>query len=168
MDFTAGMTERRKQLRRTWQPEASYPYPDSEGNWVIRNRRIVVDQRAHNAERKAPPRDTHKLHMHFYDNVTEISPQTATPLTLGRQSGCDIEVVARHVSCHYAQVEDLNGGFALIDQSTNDTYIGFDDGGQIHVVRDRITLSGTRIISLGKKMLKREPNLIYFWCTTLP
>jgi hypothetical protein len=104
----------------------------------------------------------------FYDNVKEISPETATPLTLGRQSGCDIEVVACHVSRHYAHIEDLNGGFALIDQSTNGTYIRFDDGGQIHVMRDRITLSGTGIISLGKKMLKRKPNLIYFWCTTLP
>jgi hypothetical protein len=76
MDFTAGMPERRKQLRRTWQPQAIYPYPCSEGNWVTRNRRIVVDQRAHNAEQKAPPRDTHKMHVRFYENVKEISLET--------------------------------------------------------------------------------------------
>jgi hypothetical protein len=76
MDFTAGMTERRKQLRRTWQSEAIYSCSGSEGNWVTRNRSIVVDQRTHNAEQKAPPQDTHKMHVRFYDNVKEISPET--------------------------------------------------------------------------------------------
>lgn len=162
------MVEQRKQPRRTWRPKPSFPCPDSDGNWVTSNRRNGADRRIGDAEQLLPPPldNKHRLYLRFYDNVKEVLSDAATPLVLGREAGCDIELSVRQVSRRHARIEYLNAEFVLIDQSINGSYVKFDDGGRIHVVKNQISLRGSGIISLGKPILKRGQNLIYFWCDT--
>ncbi len=37
--------ERRAQERRSWSERPSYPFLDSNGDWVVKNRRLVLDRR---------------------------------------------------------------------------------------------------------------------------
>jgi hypothetical protein len=161
------MAEQRKRERRNWRSKPGYPFFDSDGNWVTSNRRRVVDRRVSGLGQTAPsqPVNKQRLRLYFHDAVKEISPGAATALILGRKVGCDIEVPASQVSREHARVEYLDAGFVLVDQSTNGTYVRFDDGKQAHVLNDRIAVQGSGIISLGKPIQEREADLIYFWCS---
>lgn len=157
------MAERRKRQRRTESLKLSYPRPDSNGVYVTGNRRRVIDRRVQDPARVSRPFEN-RCRLRFQGEVKETSSGTAAPVLLGRASGCDIKVSSCEISRRHARIEYVGAGFILIDQSTNGTYVRFDDGGQIHVIKDRIDIRGSGVISLGKPVLKRAPNLIYFWC----
>jgi hypothetical protein len=159
------MTERRKGERRNWRSKPGYPLQDSTGVLVIGNRRRVVERRSRLQTAPAEQQTGHgRLRLYFHASVTELSAAAARTLILGRASGCDIEVSASHVSRQHARVEASASFFALMDGSTNGTYVRFDDGREMHLVKERLVLQGSGIISLGKPITEREPDLIYFLC----
>jgi hypothetical protein len=158
------MVERRKGERRNWRSKPRFPLLDSEGTLVMSNRRRTVDRRAGSHPQPLQVGNPDRLRLYIHEKVRELSRDTAKSLVLGRAPGCDIEVQASHVSRRHAAIEYVVSGFVLIDDSTNGTYIRFDDGRERHLIKDQLLVEGSGIISLGKPIAQRDSNLIYFWC----
>lgn len=161
------MNEKRKRERRNWRSKPDYPFFDSEGNWVLKNRRRVLDRRLSQSTPQSPAESEpkYRLRLFFQGKVKELSLTGATTLTLGRKPDCDIEVSISQASREHARIEAADAGFVLTDQSVNGTYLKFDDGSEIHLLKDSVALQGSGMMSLGKPILEREPSLIYFWCS---
>jgi hypothetical protein len=162
------MDERRKRERRNWRSKPEYPFFDSEGNWVIKNRRRTLDRRLGQAPQRSPSeRESRRcLRLVFQGEEKMLSLDHTIPLRLGRKPGCDIEVSASHVSREHARIETSAGEFVLIDQSTNGTYIKLERGSERHVLKGRLVIHGGGVMRLGKPISKRASELIYFWCDT--
>jgi hypothetical protein len=158
------MVERRKRERRNWRSKSRYPLFDAAGILVIGNRRRIVDRRASGKSTFGKPAGNERLRLYFHAGVIELSSGTSRTVVLGRAAACDIEVTQCHVSRQHARIEGPESAFALIDTSTNGTYIKFDNGREMHLVNDRLALEGSGIISLGKPITERAPDLIYFLC----
>ncbi len=84
--------------------------------------------------------------------------------TLGRGEQNDVIVNNKSASRNHASIEFRKGKFVLIDHSTNGTYIGMDNGEKIFAHREEIHLLGQGIISLGKDISEKPPEVINYNC----
>jgi class 3 adenylate cyclase len=70
-------------------------------------------------------------------------------LTIGRHSSCDIRLDHDMVSRTHAEIALRRDKFALIDRSTNGTYVYIDEGPMLRVAREEIILGGAGRIVPG-------------------
>lgn len=91
-----------------------------------------------------------KLHICFRDNDVVVGDGLLTNISLGRANENDVVVKGKLISRIHARIEYAKGRFVLIDESTNGTFVKRDDGEEIYVRRDRIDLSGSGSIGLGR------------------
>jgi pSer/pThr/pTyr-binding forkhead associated (FHA) protein len=83
-------------------------------------------------------------------------------MMLGRNDNCDIIVRNSFVSRQHIRIELRFDRFWLIDQSTNGTYIRFDDGVKAHVIRDEIVLQNSGKFSLGQTSFENPAEFLTF------
>ena len=81
---------------------------------------------------------------------------------LGRGNNCDIIVNNSFVSRQHVKVEYRFDKFWIIDQSTNGTYIRFNDGNIAYITREEMILQGSGCFSLGQSNFEHSTELIQF------
>lgn len=98
------------------------------------------------------------------DQILEVGKDLSR-VTIGRQPHNNLVVNDIRVSRTHARIEYRRGKFILIDQSTNGTYAEGQEGDHIHLRRDEVPLSGSGVISLGRKIMSDsvdDRSLIHF------
>jgi adenylate cyclase len=85
-------------------------------------------------------------------------------MTLGRQEQNDVVVNNVIASRMHARIEYHRGKFTLIDQSTNGTYVSVDGKKSTFVHHDEYVLTSHGIISLGRDVDDKSPEIILFTC----
>ena len=83
-------------------------------------------------------------------------------ITMGRQSHNDLALDYERISRSHARIEYSREKFVLIDHSSNGTYVHSRGKNAIHIIRDEVKLSGTGIISLGRKASPGSPGAIHY------
>lgn len=83
-------------------------------------------------------------------------------VVLGRGDACDIIVMNGFASRQHMRIELRFGKFILADQSTNGTYIRFNDGNVVRLVREELILRGSGSISLGQPYSENPADLVEF------
>jgi len=97
-----------------------------------------------------------------YRQDTSRMDLTSPAMRLGRGSESDLRVEGDLISRSHAKILVRRGKYVLIDQSTNGTYVRTLDGQDFFLRQDEITLFGSGVISLGKKVDKAQDNLVYY------
>ena len=160
------MDIRRRSERRHFGKHPGYPLRDSTGQWVVGNRRRLVDRRfnrtalealeaAHNANQGS-------LMLHYHDQVMNLHAH-AGPFIMGRRQTCNLVVKQDYVSREHARIVFRHGRFVLIDQSLNSTCVRLQNGEVFNVHQDELVLAGSGYISLGQTLADNSDNLIYFF-----
>jgi adenylate cyclase len=83
-------------------------------------------------------------------------------VALGRGETCDITVQNDFASRLHIHIELRFGKFIIADQSTNGTYIRFNQGKAVHITREEISLHGNGSISLGQAFDENPAEVIEF------
>ena len=100
---------------------------------------------------------THKANRH-------IIPVETASFIIGRGKDSDLIVRGDLISRYHSKIEHRRGKFIITDQSTNGTFITTQEGQEIFLRREELTLVGTGYISLGKKVDRADENLIQYYC----
>jgi len=91
-----------------------------------------------------------KLHLYSQGHEVVVGEEFKTTITLGRANENDVVIKGKLISRIHARIELTKSKFFLIDKSTNGTFVQRDDGEEIYVRRDRMELTGSGTIGLGK------------------
>ncbi len=83
-------------------------------------------------------------------------------VVLGRDESCDLVVQNELASRLHIHIEFRSGKFIITDQSTNGTYVRFNDGNVAHITREEIFLQGSGSISLGQSFADNPDDVIGF------
>ncbi|MBN2297328.1 MAG: adenylate/guanylate cyclase domain-containing protein [Deltaproteobacteria bacterium] len=101
--------------------------------------------------------------LHLRQGETELYVDSSRPfVTLGRQAENDLVVGDVIASRMHGRIEVRRGKFALIDQSTNGTYVSQEGKSPVFVHNDEIILSAHGVISLGREADPDSRDAIYF------
>ncbi|MEX0893234.1 MAG: adenylate/guanylate cyclase domain-containing protein [Gemmatimonadota bacterium] len=93
-----------------------------------------------------------------------IFTQDSEPLSIGRDAGNSLTVPTELASRNHAVLECRGAYFALVDRSTNATFVRFGDDEELRVHREEIRLRGSGTISLGQVARSNPADLVYFEC----
>lgn len=85
-----------------------------------------------------------------------------TPFVIGRDSGSDLFVESDFASRAHLNIVFRRGKFVLVDQSTNGTYVQFNDTEAIYLRREELPLLNQGKIALGQPVDKAGLSLIEF------
>ena len=110
---------------------------------------------------KVIPGDQGALNLDYHDGELRMD-QHCQSITMGREESCDIVVADRLTSRIHATIELQRTHFYLVDQSTNGTYVKFEDGEEVVVLRRQLLLDRTGRISLGRSIAATYDNVIKF------
>ncbi len=99
-----------------------------------------------------------------YCNQRYNIPAETTSYMLGRGKDCDLIVKGELISRYHSKIEHRRGKFIITDQSTNGTFIKTQEGQEIFLRREELTLVGSGHISLGRKVDQADDNLIQYFC----
>ncbi len=99
-----------------------------------------------------------------YDNERHNIPAETASYLLGRGKDCDLIVNGELISRYHSKIEHRRGKFIITDQSTNGTFIKTQEGQEIFLRREELTLVGSGHISLGRKVDQADDNLIQYFC----
>lgn len=91
-------------------------------------------------------------------------PEGATQITLGRGEDNDIVVGFARASRLHGRIEARSGGFALVDLSTNGTYVRFEGAKEQLLRHEEIPLRGAGVIGCGQSTCGHAPELLEFRC----
>lgn len=103
------------------------------------------------------------LNLSLQNNRHSIPRETST-YVLGRGKDCDLVVDGELVSRYHSKIEHRRGKFIITDQSTNGTFVKTQEGQEIFLRREELTLVGTGFISLGQTIDGSDENLIQYYC----
>lgn len=112
------------------------------------------------AYRKPPDNDEEML-LRYRDQVFRINSERKSAV-LGRDETCDLVVQSDLASRLHINIELRFGKFIIADQSTNGTYIRFNDGSVVHITREEISLKGNGSISLGQSFAEHPAEVVEF------
>jgi adenylate cyclase len=82
-------------------------------------------------------------------------------LSIGRSADHDIVLSDKYVSQRHASVFLRHTNFYLEDQSVNGTFVRFQDGAEVHVLREELLLEGAGHVSFGRSF-DELPEVIEF------
>ena len=99
-----------------------------------------------------------------YNDIRRNIPKETTSFLLGRGKDCELIVHGDLISRYHSKIEHRRGKFIITDQSTNGTFIKTQEGQEIFLRREELTLVGRGHISLGKKVDRADANLIQYYC----
>lgn len=93
---------------------------------------------------------------------SRLSLGSAGVAVIGRSPHCDLVVPAETASRQHARIEYRRGKFLLVDQSTNGTFVRFQDGQTLFLKREESPLWGRGQISLGDAGFEHGQSLVSF------
>lgn len=89
-------------------------------------------------------------------------------IMLGRGDNCDIIVLNNLASRQHVRADWRGGKIVIIDQSSNGTYVRFDDGKVVQITREEMILHGKGSISLGHSYADNPTVLVEFSIAAAP
>ncbi len=110
---------------------------------------------------RTPPRSEVRLSLNFKGRRLTIGGGTGK-ITIGRVDENDLMVPDTAVSRRHATIEGSRGHFHISDFSTNGTYVQAEGQAPLLLKRERLQLTGTGSISLGRSTAVNPDNLIWF------
>lgn len=114
----------------------------------------------------APPREstqTPKLKVMFKQQIYPV-PASTPPFSLGRSQEANVYINTQFVSRIHAFIEFSRGKHTLIDNSSNGTYVFFNDTEQtVFLHREAMPLTGDGILSLGKPIEADDEEQVNFY-----
>jgi class 3 adenylate cyclase len=99
-----------------------------------------------------------------YQGITRALERGAPALLLGRDPGCQLQVVSSLASRMHGKIEHRMGKFVFVDHSANGTYIRLPDIENLFLQREELPLFGSGVICCGEKITDASPHLIHFAC----
>lgn len=110
----------------------------------------------------ASPRSAEaRLSLEFKGRRLTVGGDTGK-ITIGRVDENDLMVPDTAVSRRHATIEGRRGHFHISDASTNGTYIQADGRAPLLLKREKLQLTGSGSISLGRVTAGNAENLIWF------
>ena len=85
-------------------------------------------------------------------------------LSLGRDPHCDVVLDGDFVSRTHARIRFERGKFVLEDCSTNGTHVRTNDGNVVFLLREKLPLWGSGVISPGRPISQSGTPLVHFRC----
>lgn len=82
--------------------------------------------------------------------------------TFGRGTQCDQLVASTCASRQHARIENRQGVFFLVDESTNGTYIKVGDKTAFFLRHQEVPLQGEGVISFGQEVEQNHEHLLHF------
>lgn len=97
------------------------------------------------------------------EKVVEI-PSSIQKFTFGRSPECDLTVKGDLISRVHASIVMQRGKFLFVDQSTNGSFIKLENGREVFLRRESLSLFGVGQISLGASTDTTGTQIIKFLC----
>ncbi|THF59396.1 FHA domain-containing protein [Pseudothauera rhizosphaerae] len=83
-------------------------------------------------------------------------------LLIGREQGNDVVIIDPRASRQHARIERRNGGFFLVDQSSNGSFVAIDGHGERMIKQAEILLNGPGRLGCGFSAGDIERDLVFF------
>jgi|CXWL01.1.fsa_nt_gi class 3 adenylate cyclase len=128
---------------------------------------VIEDQEDMEATRcgmpayRKPPENDNEVVLRYRNHSIRVN-NNHRGVSLGREEFCNIVVKNSLASRLHTQIELRLGKFFIADQSTNGTYLRFNDGSTVHIIRQEALLTGGGSISLGQSFADNPDELIEF------
>jgi class 3 adenylate cyclase len=110
---------------------------------------------------KIIPGDEGSLLITHRDLTLRLDQQRPS-ITIGRGIDCDLVVQEKFASRRHTDIRLLRTHFYLVDQSINGTFVMFDSGEEVHVLRGEMLLDASGKISLGRSIHDGASEIISF------
>lgn len=104
-----------------------------------------------------------KLELRHGARAIQLHSGTSS-LTLGRDAQNDVVIADRLASRLHARIERRRDNFALIDQSSNGTFVTIEGEDEIQLRREELKLRGRGRISFGHPYLSDPVEVLAFAC----
>lgn len=114
---------------------------------------------------KSPRQSEARLSLEFQGRRLTVGGATGK-ITIGRVDDNDLMVPDTAVSRRHATIEGRRGHFHISDISTNGTYVQAEDRVPLLLKREKLQLTGSGSISLGRSTAVNSENLIWFGPTS--
>jgi class 3 adenylate cyclase len=105
-----------------------------------------------------------RLRLAFGGRDVSLDGGGGRKITLGRDALCDIAVGDRKTSRQHATIECRRDKFALVDHSSNGTFLKLADEDELVLRREEIMLRAHGRIALGHRTSDPEATVITFVC----
>ena len=115
------------------------------------------------SSRASPCLEPRRITLH-YGGRSFCFPEGAAQVTLGRGEDNDIVVGFPRASRLHGRIEARTSGFALVDLSTNGTYVRFEGGEEQLLRREEIPLRGSGLIGCGQSTAGAAAEVLEFRC----
>lgn len=93
-----------------------------------------------------------------------VLDESNATITLGRDAQNDIVIADRKASRLHARIERRRDKFAIIDQSSNGTFVTVDGEPEIMLRREELTLRGRGCVTFGHAYLDDPTEFLAFSC----
>lgn len=107
------------------------------------------------------PSDSGSLLLTFNEERVRVD-QWRSSVTIGRAPDCDLVVGDKFVSRKHLTIKLMRTSFYLIDHSINGTFVSFESGNEVHLLRSELLLETAGRISLGRSREERSGDIIQF------
>lgn len=104
---------------------------------------------------------TEELTLRYHDVVMQVNELIRSTL-IGRDATCQLVIKNDFASRQHAHIELRLGKFIIADHSSNGTYIRFNTGQIVRIIREEAVLVGAGSISLGQSFADNPTELIEF------
>jgi pSer/pThr/pTyr-binding forkhead associated (FHA) protein len=98
-----------------------------------------------------------------FGNQSLVVNRLRPALAIGRSADNDIVVRDEFASRRHASVFLRHTNFYLEDQSINGTFVRFENGAEVHVLREELLLGGAGRISLGRSFEEVPAEAVDFF-----
>jgi len=120
---------------------------------------LITDVNLHS--NRLIPSDAGSLLVSFNDKRVRID-QWRSSVTIGRSPDCDLVVNDKFASRKHLTIKLMRTNFYLIDHSINGTFVSFESGDEVHVLRGELLLETAGRISLGRSRREHSEEIIEF------
>ena len=93
-----------------------------------------------------------------------VLDESATTITIGRDTGNEIVIADRKASRLHARIERRRDKFVIIDQSSNGTYVTVDGEPEIMLRREELMLRGRGHVTFGHAYAEDPTEFLAFSC----
>jgi adenylate cyclase len=93
-----------------------------------------------------------------------VLDESATTITIGRDTGNEIVIADRKASRLHARIERRRDKFVIIDQSSNGTYVTIDGEPEIMLRREELMLRGRGHVTFGHAYADDPTEFLGFSC----
>ena len=102
-----------------------------------------------------------RLELRFGNCIRRVDEERSE-CTIGRKKGNDIVLNFERISRFHAKIVQRRHKFMLKDHSSNGTYVDFGGQHTAYLKRDEIQLTGSGMISPGRKASPNSPGALHF------